>query len=149
MMVSLVRRMRRRARLVSALAFLLVTVIGCNDGRYPVHGKVVYEDGTPLTEGTIVGETGDGAAKVMAQGDIRSDGTFTWGTIRPRDGAVPGKYRVAVLPRALGDSEMAQGMKPAVAQKFTSYETSGIEFEVKAGTNQFTVTVNKPGAKER
>ena len=45
-------------RQLSVLAALVV-LAGC-DGRYAVHGRVVYEDGSPLTEGTVVGEMSEG-----------------------------------------------------------------------------------------
>jgi hypothetical protein len=85
----------------------------------------------------------------MAQGSVRKDGTFDWGTLRPGDGAKLGKYRVIVLPRALGDGELAQGMKPAVDGKFTRYDSSGIEFEVKAGRNELMIKVGRPPAAKK
>src|SRR5262245_35155305 len=119
-------------RRVVAVAALLVLVVaaGCGSGRYPVTGRVLFEDGTPLEEGTVVGESGEGADKVMAQGSLQRDGTFKWGTDKPGDGARPGKYRVVVFPVALGDADLAKGMLPAVDQKYTKFETSEIEFEV-------------------
>src|SRR5262249_57413660 len=126
-----------------------LTGAGCGTGRYPVTGRVVYEDGTPLTEGTVMAETDGDSGKVMAQGDVQPDGTFVWGTRKPGDGAKPGKYRVAVLPRALGDAELAEGMKPAVDKKYTNIETSGIEFEVKERRNELTITVTRPAGSER
>ncbi len=135
------RTVIRRARL---LALLPIVLAGCGTGRYPVTGQVVYQDGTPVTEGTVVAEMEDKEGRVMAQGDIRPDGSFDWGTQRPGDGARPGKYKVAVLPRALGDAERAQGKLPAVDRKYTSMERSGIEFEVKAGRNELRITVTRP-----
>jgi hypothetical protein len=133
---------------LAALAALLGAA-GCGSDRYPVTGKVTYEDGSPLTEGSVTGEMGDGADRVMVQGDVRPDGSFEWGTLKPGDGAKPGKYRVIVTPLALGDSELAKGMQPAVDDKFTRYETSGIEFEVKAGKNELNITVTKPKSKKK
>ena len=50
----------RRAwyRLPTALAGLfLAGVVGCgNPNIHPVEGKVLFKDGTPLTEGTVVFE---------------------------------------------------------------------------------------------
>jgi hypothetical protein len=132
----------------SLLLVILLGAAGCGSGRYPVHGRVLYEDGRPLTEGNVIGESTDGGEIVMAQGDVRSDGTFRWGTLKPGDGARPGKYRIAVLPRALGEAEAAKGARPAVAKKFTSFETSGIVYEVKDGRNQLDITVQRPGPKE-
>jgi hypothetical protein len=142
-MISLKDTFRRRLPMLAALAFL-AGVAGCGSGRYPVNGRVVYEDGSPLTEGMVVGETTGGEARVMAQGSVRSDGTFSWGTQRPGDGALPGKYRVVVLPRAVGELEASQGKVPDVDPKFSKPETSGIDFEVKAGRNELNITVTKP-----
>jgi hypothetical protein len=133
----------RRLAALAALAVLAV-LAGCGGGRYPVNGRVVYEDGSPLTEGMVVGETTEGGTRAMAQGSVRGDGTFSWGTLKPGDGARPGKYRVVVLARALGEAETAQGMLPAVDPKFEKPETSGIDFEVKPGRNELNITVTKP-----
>lgn len=137
----------RTARRLAA-TLLLLGAVGCSGGRYPVSGRVTFPDGSPLTEGTVIGESGDGAERVMAQGDLRPDGTFEWGTIQPRDGARPGVYRVAVLPHGVGDADRSKGVKPAVAKKFTDPNTSGITFEVKETRNELNITVTKPGTKE-
>jgi hypothetical protein len=127
-----------------AVLAVLAGVAGCGSGRYPVKGRVTYEDGSPLTEGNVVGQMGEGVDSVTVQGNVNPDGTFAWGTERPGDGARPGKYRVAVMPRGLGDAEIAKGMLPAVDPKFSRPETSGIEFEVKEGKNELLITVTKP-----
>jgi hypothetical protein len=139
-MIVLLVSIWRRLPVLAALAFL----VGCGDGQYAVHGRVVYEDGSPLTEGTVVGAMTEGETKVMAQGSVKSDGTFSWGTKRPGDGARPGKYRVVVLPRAVGEKEASQGMLPAVDPKYSKPQTSGIDFEVKPGKNELNITVTKP-----
>jgi hypothetical protein len=136
---------------LAALAVLasLVAAAGCSNGRYPVKGRVTYPDGSPLTEGNVIGQMGEGATSVTVQGRVKSDGSFSWGTERAGDGAAPGKYRVIVVARALGDSELAQGMRPAVDAKFANPQTSGIEFEVKPGRNQLNVTVTRPAGRKR
>ena len=142
------RRMTRRlapALIPAVLAVL--SAAGCGSARHPVTGRVVYEDGTPLTEGAVVGEATIDGKPVMAQGDIRPDGTFAWGTGKPGDGARPGTYRVIVVPRALGDAELAKGAAPSVDPKFTSPDTSGITFEVKEGQNELHITVTRPQPK--
>lgn len=134
------------------LAPLLVAVLaaGCGSGRYTVTGRVTYPDGTPVTEGVVVGEAVEGDRRVMAQGVIGRDGSFTWGTLKPGDGAIPGSYKVAVLPRALGDSELAQGMKPAVAGKYTHFDSSKLTLDVTpAGPNRLDIVVTRPGEKEQ
>jgi hypothetical protein len=127
---------------------LLVGAAGCGSGRIPVTGRVVYEDGSPLTEGTVIGEAEEGGKKVMARGAVQSDGRFRWGTERPCDGAWPGKYRVVVVGRALGDAEASQGKLPAVDPRYANPKTSGIVFEVKETDNDFTITVTRPARKK-
>jgi hypothetical protein len=133
---------------LAALA-LLAGAAGCGSDRYPVTGRVTYEDGSPVTEGNVIGHSGEGQTSVTVQGNVQSDGTFEWGTDKPGDGARPGKYRVAVIPRGVGDAEAAAGMLPAVDPKFGDPATSGIEFEVKAGRNELNITVTKPKPKKK
>jgi hypothetical protein len=127
---------------------LLVGVAGCGSGRYPVTGRVLYKDGSPVTEGTVIGEAAEGDRKVMAQGAVQPDGSFSWGTERPGDGAWPGKYRVVVVARALGEAEAAKGMLPAIDPKYSNPQTSGIEFDIKETHNEFTITVTRPVRKK-
>jgi hypothetical protein len=136
---------------LAALAVLasLVGAAGCGGGRATVKGRVTYPDGSPLTEGNVIGQMGEGATSVTVQGRVNSDGSFSWGTERPGDGAFPGKYRVMVVARALGDSELAKGMRPAVDPKYANPQTSGIEFEVKPGRNELNVTVTRPPERKR
>jgi hypothetical protein len=149
MIMSLVKdKARRRLTLLAALAFL-AGVAGCGGGRYAVHGRVVYEDGSPVTEGIVIGEKAEGDRRVKAQGSVKSDGTFSWGTLSPGDGAEPGKYRVVVVPRAVGEKEASLGVLPAIDRKFSNPQTSGIDFEVKPGRNELDITVTRPKPKTR
>jgi hypothetical protein len=128
-------------RLVFALA--VVAVSGCG-GRYSVTGRVLYEDDTPVEAGTVIAEAVIDGKPVGLQGNISPDGRFSLGSSRPGDGAVPGTYRVMVVPPALGDSEMAAGKRPTVAGKYGKYETSGLKLEVKAQSNELTLRVTRP-----
>jgi hypothetical protein len=132
--------------LIPALALLAT---GCGSGNYPVNGRVTYEDGTPVEDGTVIGEATVDGKVVGVQGNIEKDGSFSWGTGRPGDGAPPGNYKVIVMPRALGDSEMAEGKRPAVDGKYTRYESSGLSFEVKPQRNEFNITVSRPKSKPK
>ena len=135
--------MRKGGLNLAALA-MMVGLSGCGSDRYPVSGRVTYDDGSPLTEGTVIAQMGEGAKSVSVQGRIDSTGRFSWGTERPADGAKPGKYLVAVIPRGLGDAETAKGILPAVDPRFSNPQTSGIEFEVKPGSNELNIKVYKP-----
>lgn len=97
----------------------------------------------------MIGEANINGKPVGVQGSIEADGKFSWGTSQAGDGAAPGKYRVVVMPPALGDAELAAGKVPAIDSKFGSFETSGLEVEVKEGKNELNITVTKPKSKPR
>lgn len=123
---------------------LIFAALGCGTGRYPVIGKVTYQDGSPLEEGMVAGEATIDGRLAGVQGSVQKDGSFQWGTEKAGDGAFPGKYRLVVLPRALSDFEMSKGIKPAVDDKFTKYETSGLTHEVPNGPTELKIKVSKP-----
>jgi hypothetical protein len=69
---------------------------GCGDGLElaGVRGTVHF-DGKPLTEGKVLFasvERGKPAA-----GQINQDGTYVLSTLRPGDGAIPGKYKATIV----------------------------------------------------
>jgi hypothetical protein len=140
---------RRTPCRLKALVPLLLAALaaGCGSGRYPVAGRVTYVDGTPVEAGTVIGEATVNGKPVGVQGNIKPDGSFRWGTERAGDGALPGHYRVIVMPVALGDSELAAGKQPAVGAKYTKYDSSGLTFEVKPGQNELNITVTRPRSK--
>src|SRR5262245_16588694 len=105
MMMLLCKGKGWRGLAALAVVAVLAGAAGCSGGRQPVRGRVTYPDGTPVTEGNVIGQMGEGVTSVTVQGEIKSDGTFSWGTERPGDGAPPGKYKVTVVPRGLGDAE--------------------------------------------
>jgi hypothetical protein len=141
-MCSTDSKTRRRLTTLAALA-LLAGAAGCDSGMHPVTGRVTFEDGSPLDEGNVVCERQDGGKAVVAQGAVQRDGTFRLGVKKPGEGVPPGKYRVLVVPRALGDAEVGT-RPPIIDPKFEKFETSGLELVVKEGPNEFNIKVSKP-----
>ena len=139
-------RARRRASTLIVLV-VLCGMAGCGPGLYPVRGKVVYEDGSPMPEGFVVAEMKEGDEVVMMRGEIHPDGTFQLGTLRPGDGAHPGKYRVLVTGRARTPAE--EHLPPVIDTKFTSFETSGLSVEVQKAPNEYTFKVTRPKTRPR
>src|SRR5262245_15251401 len=127
---------------------ILALVAGCGSGRCTVTGTVTYEDGTPVESGSVIGEATVDGKLVAVQGTIKN-GTFTWGGAKEGDGALPGVYKVIVMPISLSEYQLAQGMTPAVDGKYSKYETSGLSFEVKQGKNEFNIKVTKPKRREQ
>jgi hypothetical protein len=130
---------------LTALALILAAAGGCGSGNTsPVRGKVLFKDGTPLTGGLILFRPVDEKLPVSARGDIRQDGTFILGTYQEGDGAVPGKYQVAITPPPRRKVREKPVENPIIHPRFESYETSGLEYDVKRGKNNFTIEVDKP-----
>ena len=139
--------------------FSLFFLSGCGSGHpaptYPVTGKVVFsDDGTPLsTGGAILWEsTPDEPGELLfnARGAIQADGTFELTTFEEGDGAVAGEHRVLVRPKRDASDWTERGIvpRPVIAQRLESYETSELRFTVKEESNDFTVTVERPTARE-
>src|SRR5262245_14330401 len=139
---------RRACRPVLLVALALTLLGGCGSRRYPVVGKVVFKDGTPLPGGLVVLSPLDSDNHTGAQGYIQPDGTFELGTESPGDGVFPGRYQVLVKPPAQGKGEDdPQSSLPMIDPRFTRFETSGLEIEVKPSRNDFPITVERPAAK--
>jgi hypothetical protein len=134
------------------LFLALAGVAGCGSGLklYPVHGKVVYPDGSPMKGGAVIFEPVDSSVKVSARGYIdNEDGTFALTTVKAGDGAPAGPYRVMVrgkvIPHGRGaDPEAIKTWEPQVHPRFQDLATSGLEFTVEPKKNEFVITVEKP-----
>lgn len=130
-----------------------MTLAGCGADRqptYPVAGKVVFEDGTPLAGGVVEFQSVPQDGKpINASGAIQPDGTFRLGTYAADDGAVAGAHKALVRPpEVLADiEEGAKPPEPVLDPKFQSYETSGLQFTVAQGDNHFTLRVQRPAGK--
>jgi hypothetical protein len=128
-----------------ALAILTLMGTGCGGRKlYPVQGKVVFPDGSPLKGGWVNFEPVDSSVKVSTRGRILPNGTFRMGTYGDDDGAFEGQYRVmltAPLPPKLDERHPPP---PPIHARFTSYETSGLTFTVTRGANDYKIVVEKP-----
>ena len=131
---------------------LLAGALGCGSGNpptYPVQGKVVFADGKPLTTGGIVlteSITGE-HVHINARGAIDANGEFRLTTFNDDDGAVAGQHRVMVRAKRDSDDYIKRGIipRPVIDPRFENYETSGLEFTVQQGKNEFTLEVQLPG----
>lgn len=124
---------------------------GCGDASprtYPVRGKVVFADGTPLSTGGVVlsESASDGSAAVNARGAIAPDGTFELTTFNPGDGAVPGKHRVLVRAQRDPTIFLEHGIppKPVIDPRLEQYDTSELQFTVEEKSNDLTIEVRRP-----
>lgn len=150
-MATFFKAQSRRLAAAGLVLLASLSAAGCSNDHatYPVHGQIVYSDGSPATdlEGyTVTFESVDHAATgeqsgIGAWGTVQSDGTFTLGTYESDDGAVLGKHRVAISP----EPQLSDGptTKPPIPLKYASVETSGMEVEVTRGKNNTQLTVER------
>jgi hypothetical protein len=104
-------------RMMAVVALLFVVAPGCFSGdpkTHPVHGKVLFPDGKPLTKGSVEFELVDQEKPSTATGEISDDGTFELGTYKPDDGAIAGRHRAVVI----ADHEIGTGVElPKLTRK--------------------------------
>lgn len=134
-------RSRSKWAIVAGLCCCLATV-GCGKGA-SVSGKVVYEkDGSPLTGGTVMFVSEDSH---LARADVHGDGTFELKSQSGDKSLQPGKYSVCLTPPDTSAlRENGVNVAPVLDARFQSTATSGLQFEVKPGKNDFTIKVSKP-----
>jgi hypothetical protein len=152
--MSTTKHSARRAAASVAVVGLLMA-IGCGDEtglgkRYSVTGVVTYH-GERVKQGTITFKpAGEGGRE--ATGAIH-DGDYSLSTAGGDDGALPGRYRVAILAQESDTSAIAahakggagrqddvykaaKAAKRLVPSKYQLADTSGLEAEVKEQTNK-------------
>lgn len=134
---------------VCLVAVLPIALAGCENNSpatYPAGGKVVFADGTPLTTGTVELRSVDGRHRVVARGQIQTDGSFRLTTYRPNDGAVEGEHAALVaIPPPEGRIGDMKAIPAIIDPRFTQFDTSGLKCTVarKPAMNQFTFQVER------
>jgi hypothetical protein len=141
----------RRTTRAALLALSALVVMGCGGRTWPVSGKVVFPDGSPVTSGVIEFAPAEGGGPA-ARGAIGPDGTFDLITGKER-GAAAGRYRVAVVQLGLADGYPGN-VRPNhrhnrdpkaprfVDESFGRFETSGLERTVEPDKdNHFVIEV--------
>jgi hypothetical protein len=103
---------------------------------YPVKGQVLLADGKPLTGGMVHFIPKQGG--LPASGKIEVDGTFSLKSLKTREGAAPGEYKVRIEPSAeLLVKKGRATMKLPFASKYREYDgNTGLRATIKAGETQ-------------
>jgi hypothetical protein len=143
---------RRRPWLLAACAGgVLLGAWGCSGPRpWPVTGKVVFADGTPVPSGLVEFEPADGGP--AARGKLGPDGRFVLQT-GDQPGAVAGKHRIVAVQVLVADGHSRelrahaqhgpQHQAKVVHDRHRRFDTSGLERVVEAGRdNDLTIEVS-------
>jgi len=123
----------------SGLFLMLACVLGCGEGQlktYPVQGKVLFADGSPVKLGTI--ECLSETHGIQATGTINRDGTFRLKTYRDEDGAVEGLHKCVIVQFIQADG--IPNAKPStlgvINKRHASYATSGLSIRVEPDSSK-------------
>jgi hypothetical protein len=133
----------RRPLATGAALLLAVCAVGCGRQMAQVTGTITLDNGSPLTRGLVVFEGTVDGKPVMARGEVKADGHYLLSTAKPGDGIPPGTYRVLINPLDSSDIPDEQKNLP-FDYKYMRYDTSGLEYEVKPGTNDFSIKLGPP-----
>jgi hypothetical protein len=123
---------------------VLACVVGCGESKTaPVNGRVKLKDGSDVSvlKGYSLNFESDGG-KASAVGEVNPDGTFQLSTFGANDGAVPGKYRVAINQPNNPDPDKPPS-KSKLPAKYGNLDTSGLTAEVKPGPNNIELELEK------
>ena len=123
---------------------VLACLVGCGEGKTaPVNGRVKLKDGSDgsvLAGYSLTFEAEGG--KTSAVGEVDRDGTFKLSTFGANDGAMPGKYRVAINPPNNPDPDKPP-TKSKLHAKYANLDSSGLTAEVKPGQNNIELELDK------
>ena len=141
-------------RTLFIIAMVIASAVGCNRGpqTYSVSGKVVFEDGAPLTTGGVVFSEllSTDASGTNARGAIDAEGNFQLTTFKDNDGALPGKHRFLVRADRDAEDYTKRGIipRPVIDERFEDYDTAELEFTIEEGSNDLELIVTKPEKKK-
>ena len=125
---------------------ILCAFVGCSQGTR-ISGTVRFDDGTPITQGSVVFNS----STESFFGTITSDGRYTTGGEREKQGIPDGTYTVWLSGTETSDNTfdgegnvVSYTVTRPVAAVFTSPSTSPLRFEVKkGGPKTFDIVVER------
>jgi hypothetical protein len=125
---------------VNVLVIAWIAIAGCRGGDslpslqvYPVKGKVLLADGTPLTSGWVYFVPKSGLP-ITPSAQLAPDGTFSILTGGSGEGAPAGDYKVRIEAPQFGGG--AKSKKSPFQFKYTDEDSSGLDVTVLAQPNQ-------------
>jgi hypothetical protein len=146
--------MRSRSFGIVCLGLVLSTwpLLGCgaSDGRLQVTGSVKFDDGTPAKGATAAvvrfePEDPNAPNARAATGYVDGEtGEFSLYSVKPGDGANPGKYKVTLIVNSMYPPRPAGVMVP---EEYTSAATTPLTEEISSSKRRFEFTVPKRKSK--
>lgn len=132
-------------------ATIAVSLAGCGGGNrpYPVHGTITYEDGQPARElagGSVTFNSEE--LRKSATGAIQEDGSYRLTTVAKNDGAIPGHYKVMIVPPSASTGTDREKMstlmlKRVIDPRYESLKTTDLKADVGAKDNDIPLQVRR------
>jgi hypothetical protein len=131
--------------LVLLLLSVVVCCIGCGGKGKIVSGIVKYEDGSLVTNGSVVFDDG----KLNFRAKIKSDGSYKTHDVDDKTTPIPyGEYKVRIdgMLRAIGVSKTEEPIEEwNVSEEYRTAEKSPITLKLTPSSpSKFDIVVKKP-----
>jgi hypothetical protein len=118
----------------------LLFIAGCGSGKVQLGGAVTFDDGTPLTTGSVIFSTDTFSAK----GNIDSSGNYVVGSVDTNDGLPAGKYKVYIEGATQNiTSPNGESSRSLIDVEYNNYDTTPLSCEVPVAGNRFDIKVPK------
>ena len=118
-------------RLVGAMLLcLLCGVVGCSGPAGPANGSVRFDDGTPVTSGSI--EFRNRKSRQLYASRLTSEGAFQLAGKEGRLGLPPGAYEVVVVQVILTEdlAKESHTHGQTVPRRFNDYYTTDLAMQI-------------------
>lgn len=125
-------------------AFVFITIAGCGSGgprTYRIPGKLVYDDGSPVTGASVVLQTKVNDKVIDARGMATPEGKFELSTFKEGDGVVAGEHQVSISPVPIPEGTKPIG--PPVPSKYWDFSTSQLTTSVTPQTTEILITLSR------
>jgi hypothetical protein len=129
-----------RSTLLACVFLVFFAIAGCGDSGpalEKVQGKILYQDGSPVTSGVVEFEPTTGG--LTARSKIEADGRYLLKT-GERTGVVAGKHRISIVQMIMAEGMGKHGVehqKPKVVPpRYAKFDTSLLERTIEAGPKQ-------------
>jgi hypothetical protein len=130
-----------------AMACMVIGLAGCAKSppplppTYPVHGRVTYRDGSPVTDGLVQFQSQEDRS-IVTNAVIQKDGGYSLVTKRGRlqaEGAIVGSHSVMITPA----SDRNDVKRNSTLGRLLPIILS-TPFNVEARDNEFTLVADQP-----
>lgn len=116
-------------------SIITLVLAGCSDPR--VSGTVTYQDGTPLTTGTVVLQN----EKSQGIGELQKDGSFELYQFKKGDGLKKGIYR-GYITQAVVIANVDSPTVHLIPDKYSDIDRAGIVYDSEKDRGRLEIVID-------